>query len=473
MGRGRLGTALAQAFESAGIAVEDDAPVVLLAVPDAAIEEAAAFYADRIVGHTSGATPVAVLPAGGFGLHPLQTFAGGEGPETFRGVGAAIGGDTTIARPLALALGMVPFELSDSDRPTYHAAASIASNFLVTLEATAEQVGDGVITREHLVPLVRTTVENWAARGSGALTGPVARGDEDTVARQRAALPAEVLEVFDAMVERTRVVGGRSSGAGRQEMRVVRSVEELRRSLSGSVGLVPTMGALHEGHLSLIRRCAAENDTTVVSLFVNPRQFGEDEDLGGYPRDEKRDALLAEQAGADVLFAPPTEAVYPEGFASAVEVEGALTEVLCGAVRPGHFRGVTTVVAKLFNMVGPDRAYFGQKDAQQLAVIRRMARDLDFPVEVIGCPIVRDEDGLAMSSRNRYLTAEDRRAATALGRAVATGSEQEARAILDGAGIRPEYLEVFEPGDGPATLAVAARVGRARLIDNAIIGGAK
>ncbi|MBA2505060.1 MAG: DUF2520 domain-containing protein [Thermoleophilaceae bacterium] len=213
VGRGRLGSALAQAFESAGIALDTDAPVVLLAVPDAAIAEAAAPYAeaaapyaDRTVGHTSGATPISVLPEGSFGLHPLQTFAGGEGPEAFRGIGAAIGGDTGVARELALALGMVPFEIADRDRPAYHAAASIASNFLVTLQAAAEQAGAGVVAREHLLPLVRTTVENWGHRGPDALTGPVARGDEDTVAAQRAALPSELTDLFDAMVERTKAL---------------------------------------------------------------------------------------------------------------------------------------------------------------------------------------------------------------------------------------------------------------------------
>ncbi|MBA2505061.1 MAG: pantoate--beta-alanine ligase [Thermoleophilaceae bacterium] len=256
-------------------------------------------------------------------------------------------------------------------------------------------------------------------------------------------------------------------------MRTVRTAAELRSPRpDGSVGLVPTMGFLHEGHLSLIRRAAAENDTTVVSLFVNPKQFGEGEDLEGYPRDEARDAALAEEAGADVLFAPPLEEVYPPDFTSSVEVEGPLTTVLCGAGRPGHFKGVSTVVAKLFNMVGPDRAYFGQKDAQQLAVIRRMARDLNFPVEVIGCPIVREADGLAMSSRNAYLNNGERELASALSRAVATQNEADARTVLAEAGIEPEYIETFRPAeDEPAVLAVAARVGRARLIDNTIIGG--
>lgn len=206
VGSGRLGQALAAALETAGIAITGDAEIVLLCVPDAAIAECAARHPDRVIGHTSGATPVSVLPPGGFGLHPLQTFAGGEGPEAFHGVGAAIGGDTALAGALARALGMVPFEIADSDRPAYHAAASMASNFLVTLESAAERAGGGIVAREHLVPLVRTTVENWARRGEAALTGPVARGDAATVAAQRAALPAELTELFDVMVERTEAI---------------------------------------------------------------------------------------------------------------------------------------------------------------------------------------------------------------------------------------------------------------------------
>lgn len=281
-------------------------------------------------------------------------------------------------------------------------------------------------------------------------------------------------------------------------MRVVRTVTDVRgavseaRSRGDVVGLVPTMGAFHEGHLSLIRRARAESGLVVVSLFVNPTQFGANEDLSAYPRDEDRDAELAREAGADILFAPAVGEVYPDGFATTIHVSG-ITEVLCGAVRGAqHFDGVATVVAKLFGMVAPDAAYFGQKDAQQLVVVRRLVRDLDIPVRIVACPIVREADGLAMSSRNVYLDEAARAQATALNRAL-TAAESAvgagttdaatvlavAQAELAASGIVPEYLELRAPDDlrtvevvdGPTLLAVAARVGRARLIDNRILEG--
>jgi pantoate--beta-alanine ligase len=285
-------------------------------------------------------------------------------------------------------------------------------------------------------------------------------------------------------------------------MRAVRTKAELRDALDParrdrrSVGLVPTMGYLHEGHLSLLRAAGRRCDMVVMSLFVNPAQFGPGEDLESYPRDEARDAELAEQAGVDLIYAPRAEEVYPEGFATSVEVGGGLTDVLDGAPDqrgPGHFRGVTTVVAKLLNSVAPDVVFFGQKDAQQAIVIRRMVGDLDFPVELEVLPTVREPDGLAMSSRNAYLSPEERRRAGALARAlraaeaVAESGETRAAVVLDAAraeleraGIEPEYLEAREaeglaPAQAlngrPVLIAVAARVGSARLIDNLVIGG--
>jgi len=260
------------------------------------------------------------------------------------------------------------------------------------------------------------------------------------------------------------------------------------------IGLVPTMGSFHEGHLSLMRRARGECDVVVVSLFVNPAQFAGGEDLQAYPRDEGRDSALAEGEGVDVLFAPPVEEVYPEGFDSVVRVRG-LTEVLCGDPRQrgaAHFDGVTTVVTKLFNMVGPEVAYFGQKDAQQAIVVKRLVRDLDIPVQVEVCPTVREPDGLAMSSRNAYLSEAERERAAALSRALAVADEavrggerrsvavlDAARAELSDAGVEPEYLELRSATDlspvervnGSTLLAVAARVGPARLIDNTILGG--
>jgi pantoate--beta-alanine ligase len=282
-------------------------------------------------------------------------------------------------------------------------------------------------------------------------------------------------------------------------MRVVRTVAELRTSLvaprrSGdSIGLVPTMGAFHDGHLSLIRRARVQCDVVVVSLFVNPTQFNQSRDLEAYPRDEARDEALATELGVDYLFAPAVEEVYPPGFATTVAVAG-FTELLEGAHRGrAHFDGVTTVVTKLFNMVLPDVAYFGQKDAQQALVIRRLVRDLDLPVRIEIGSTVREPDGLAMSSRNALLSDSERASATALHRALAAISEAVARgehdpataracglAELTAAGVEPEYLELVsadtlapvEQIDGEVLALIAAQVGTTRLIDNELIHGA-
>jgi pantoate--beta-alanine ligase len=285
-------------------------------------------------------------------------------------------------------------------------------------------------------------------------------------------------------------------------VRTVRTVRELSEALAPerragrSIGLVPTMGAFHGGHLSLIRRAREQTDVVVVSLFVNPAQFGPSEDLDSYPRDEARDSELAIAEGVDVLFAPSTEEVYPDGFATTVSV-GGLADVLDGAPEqrgPEHFAGVATVVTKLLNMASPDVAYFGQKDAQQALVIRRLVRDLDMPVRIDVCPTVRDGDGLALSSRNAYLSAAERRRALGLSRALRAAEAavesgqidagavlEAARGELDAHGIEPEYLELRSATDlspvervnGSTLLAVAARVGRARLIDNTILGGTR
>ena len=276
-------------------------------------------------------------------------------------------------------------------------------------------------------------------------------------------------------------------------MRTVRTIAELRASLArprregSQIGLVPTMGAFHEGHLSLMHRAREDCDVVVVSLFVNPKQFNDSGDLVAYPRDEGRDALLALDAGADYLFAPAVEEVYPRDFATTVSV-GAIADVLEGARRGrAHFEGVATVVTKLFNMVAPDIAYFGQKDAQQTLVIKQLVRDLDMPVKIEIGPIVREDDGLAMSSRNVRLSPAEREQATALSRALGIAVERAqagqsdarvvtaaARAELDAAGVSTEYFEIvdgetFAPIatiEGPALAVVAAWVGNTRLIDN-------
>ncbi len=284
-------------------------------------------------------------------------------------------------------------------------------------------------------------------------------------------------------------------------MKIVRTKQELRAALEPlrgdgrTIGLVPTMGYLHDGHRSLLEAANARCDVVVMSLFVNPTQFRPGEDLAGYPRDEERDAAVAEAAGVDFVFAPSAAEIYPEGYATAVIVEG-LSEVLCGD--PGrrgieHFRGVTTVVAKLLNIVAPDVAFFGQKDAQQAIVIRRMVRDLDMPVRIDVMPTIREPDGLAMSSRNIYLDDDERARAVALNEALERVRKiaetdrgpvepalGEARAILAAARIEPEYLEArdaetLEPietfNGRPVLVAVAAPLGRARLIDNVLIDG--
>lgn len=274
-------------------------------------------------------------------------------------------------------------------------------------------------------------------------------------------------------------------------MRVVRTVPELREARSAfgdSVGFVPTMGFLHEGHLSLVRRARSECATVIVSIFVNPTQFGPNEDLSAYPRDLDRDLSMLETAGTDLVFAPTVADLYPPGLGAFVD-PGPLAERLEGAARPGHFRGVATVVTKLFNVTRPDRAYFGQKDAQQLVVIQSIVRDLHLPVQVVGCPTVREPDGLALSSRNVYLTPEERRAAPALYRGLGAArrvwlrGERSASALrsavcaeLDSQPLlRPEYVSVAHPrtleeidtvGRDGALVSLAVRVGRARLIDN-------
>ena len=283
-------------------------------------------------------------------------------------------------------------------------------------------------------------------------------------------------------------------------MKIVRSKVELRealaepRSYGSKIGLVPTMGYFHEGHLSLMRRARDDCEIVVVSLFVNPTQFDTGEDLDSYPRDEDRDTELAARAGVDLLWIPTPDQMYPQGFATAVEVADELTGVLEGDPEQrgaSHFRGVTTVVAKLLNSVQPDVAYFGRKDAQQAVVIERMARDLDFPVRIEVLPTVREEDGLALSSRNAYLDPDQRERAAAISRALRAAeraaSEGEtstealvevARKELRAAGIEPEYVEarsaedlspIAELNGRPVLVVVAARVGRARLIDNVVI----
>ncbi|MEQ7124847.1 pantoate--beta-alanine ligase [Actinopolymorpha sp. B11F2] len=573
IGNGRVGGSVVHAARSAGLEVgvagrdrlheAAAAEIVLICVPDRAIPDLARALAAAIqagstqteasqpgagpptcaqpastaqpaprrpayVGHVSGASGLDVLAAVGgvqaFSLHPLQTIPRAEADLT--GVPCAVAGATeaaaAVAEDLARRLGMRPFAVAEEHRALYHAAAVMASNFLVTLEEAAADLlaRAGVAdARATLAPLVRQTAANWSESGGAALTGPVARGDNTTVARHVEALQAhapDLRPLYDLLTTHTRALadrapaptagrlgGLRPDSAGGTQMstpRIIRTREELRTALASArreghtIGLVPTMGALHEGHLTLLRTARARCDVVVMSLFVNPTQFAAGEDLAGYPRNEERDVRLAGEAGADVVYAPDAAHVYPDGYATTVEVGGGLTEVLCGAPGrrgPGHFRGVTTVVAKLLNAVGPDVAFFGQKDAQQAVVIRRMVRDLEFGVQIVVVPTVREPDGLAMSSRNVYLDPAERTRALALNRALtairdlALAGERATepalalgRKILADAGVEPEYLEARDAEDltaaakfgvRPVLVAVAARVGRARLIDNTVI----
>lgn len=283
-------------------------------------------------------------------------------------------------------------------------------------------------------------------------------------------------------------------------MKTVCNIKELKEYIKRwkkeglTIGLVPTMGYLHEGHKSLIEKAVKENDRVVVSVFVNPIQFGPKEDLRTYPRDIERDKELCMVAGASILFNPEASEMYFDDLSTYVNVEG-LTEGLCGSKRPGHFQGVCTVVSKLFNIVNPDRAYFGQKDAQQLAVIRRMVRDLSFDIEVIGCPIIREEDGLAKSSRNTYLSEEERKAALILYKSLnkakeilgsgETSSEKIKLAIREEISKEPlakaDYIEIVDglnlksadKVEGQVIIAIAVFIGKTRLIDNFIFQGAK
>ena len=251
-------------------------------------------------------------------------------------------------------------------------------------------------------------------------------------------------------------------------MIVARSIGELALPRHGVIGLVPTMGALHAGHAALFDAARPECDVLVASVFVNPAQFGDDADLAAYPRSLDADAAVAEEHDVDVVFAPTAAEMYPPGFATWVVPEGA-AEGLEGAHRPGHFRGVATVCLKLFNIVRPQRAWFGRKDAQQVAVLKQLVRDLNLDVEIRIVDTVRDPDGLALSSRNARLTPAEREQALAIPRALATRDAADARAVLAAAGIEPDYVEVADL-DGP-TLAVAASVGATRLIDNVLLEG--
>ncbi len=519
VGPGRAGTALGLALERVGWSVlpplgrgedlstaADGVDLLILATPDSVVAEVAAAVSPNpgaVVAHLAGSLGIDVLgshPRRG-ALHPLVSL-----PDAEKGADRlcsrawfAVAGDPLVMR-LVQDLGGRVIPVADEDRATYHAAATIASNHLVALLGQVERIAaDAGAPFEAYLDLVRITVENVAALGpAAALTGPVRRGDWATVAQHLAALPDAERPAYEAMADAAaRLVGNarpRPSRAMTMEFVTVGSVEAFRKTLKAkrdcglSIGFVPTMGYLHDGHASLIRRARSECDVVAVSVFVNPLQFGPTEDLESYPRDLNHDVHLAMQSGAKYLFAPDLSEMWPDGPPSTTVTAGEIGAVLDGAARPGHFDGVATVVAKLFNLAGPCRAYFGEKDWQQLRVVRRLVADLAIPVEVIACPTHRDADGLAMSSRNAYLTDDERRVAPTLYRALLAGADAIEAGERDPAAVsarmseviaavpafKLEYAVAVQAADlsvperlqDEVRLLAAARLGRARLIDN-------
>jgi len=490
----------------------------------------------------AGAIPVA--------MHPAMTFTGTsldlarlvECPFAVTAPAPVL----PIAQALVLEIGGEPIVLSEEARGLYHAAVCHGANHLVTLVAQAERVlgAVGIEHPERLLGPVLTAALDGALRGGEAgLTGPVVRGDAGTVAEHLRAIGALVardeqlvdvppvyLALARATVQRSLTLGrlteaqaqalldvlapppspsnagllGESGPISRttprsaeMEMAAGMVVASTRADLAAALDALPgrravvmTMGALHEGHLELVRQARAHADHVIVTIFVNPLQFGAGEDLSSYPRNLVRDQDLLERLETDLVFAPDASAMYPSDASTFVE-ETRLSADLCGAARPGHFRGVCTVVLKLFHIVQPQRAYFGEKDFQQLQVIRRMVRDLDVPVEVVGCPLVREADGLALSSRNVYLSPEDRLRARALSRSLAHARDLVARGERDARALQREveaflrrdpaleldYVAVKKADtledagflEGRILVALAARVGKTRLIDNSVL----
>jgi pantoate--beta-alanine ligase len=471
--------ALGRGDDVAGAA--DGVDLLLIATPDGAVADVAAAVvpvASTVVAHLAGSLGLDALgshPRRG-ALHPLVALADASvGADRLEGAWFAVAGDGLV-REVVDALGGHAIEVADADRAAYHAAACIASNHLVALLGQVERVAASAgLPLEAYLDLVRGTVDNVALFGpAGALTGPVARGDWETVARHLAAIDTAERPAYEAMAAAAARLIRQPAN---DDVTVIETLSGFRKALDAeraagrTVGLVPTMGYLHDGHASLIRRAASECDVVAVTVFVNPLQFAATEDLSTYPRDLDGDVGLARQSGASVVFAPPLEEMFPGAVLTSVHV-AEVSEGMEGASRPTHFDGVATVVAKLFNASGPCRAYFGEKDWQQLQVVRRMVADLSFPVDVIGCPIVREADGLAMSSRNVYLSPDDRGAAAVLHWALLAGSEDVPNARPGMAAVvhaEPladlDYAEVVET-ESEYRLLIAARFGRTRLIDN-------
>lgn len=489
----------------------EGADVLVLAVRDSEVGAVAAAIEPSegcVVAHLSGSLGLDVLHP-----HPRRASIHPLAPLPSREVGArrlasgiyfAVEGDPAILALVELLHGRV-LEVDPADRVGYHAAACIASNHLVALMGQVERVAKSAgLELEPFLRLAFYSLEDVASLGpAGALTGPASRGDLTTIESHRARIGKTEQPAYDALAtEAMRLASGgdllpAGEGIGQpaelqviQEARTFSDVLEKARSQGLAIGLVPTMGALHEGHRSLIERSATECDLTAVTIFVNPLQFEDPSDLACYPRTLDEDLEVARKAGAEIVFVPPVEEMYP-GWPAPVDTRvhvSSMSDVLEGSSRPGHLDGVATVVTKLFSLAGRCRAYFGEKDYQQLAMVRRMVADLSLPVEVVGCPTVREENGLALSSRNVRLSPQERVRALALrrallaGRAAVLGGERNPAAVralmaavLDAEeGVERDYAEVVDAASlttpevlaGELRLLVAARVGPVRLIDN-------
>jgi pantoate--beta-alanine ligase len=457
--------------------------VLVLAVPDGAVADVASSIESvpsTVVVHLAGALGLGVLAPHErrASLHPLRAIPTGD--TDLAGGWFAVSGDAVV-EAMVESLGGRVVRVADADRLTYHAAAVVASNHVVALlgqvERLASQIG---VPLDAFLDLARGSLENVAALGpAAALTGPVARGDWATVHAHLDALPRDERTAYATLArEAAKLASDRESSdmpprsrpkpVVHEAVASFRAALDAERALGRTVGLVPTMGFLHDGHASLMRRAAEECDVVALTIFVNPTQFGAGEDFESYPRDVERDLATARESGASHVFAPPVEEMYPTaGGLTAVQVRE-VSEGLEGGSRPTHFAGVATVVTKLFNIAGRCRAYFGEKDWQQLQVVRQLVRDLDMPVDVVGCATVREPDGLAMSSRNVHLSPDERRAATVLSRALLAAQdahdpvETMKGVVGDELLVDLDYAEVL--GD---RLLIAATVGRTRLIDNA------